>query len=98
MPANLASIFHGRGIPPKMEYVKVTRWRLGGDSFRGGTVLETSGLRVALRVLLENGFILDTEGERHLWNKRNDEGYAPRPQTEPARSTAQPGTASPAVP
>lgn len=32
-----------------------------------------------------------------MWNKRNDEGYAPRPQTEPVRSPTQPGTAGPAV-
>jgi cytoskeletal protein CcmA (bactofilin family) len=33
-----------------------------------------------------------------LWNKRNDEGYAPRPQTEPVRSPAQTGTVGTEVP
>lgn len=33
-----------------------------------------------------------------MWNKRNDEGYAPRPQTEPVRSPAPAGPVSSVVP
>jgi cytoskeletal protein CcmA (bactofilin family) len=33
-----------------------------------------------------------------LWNKRSDEGEAPRQQTEPVRSPAQAGTAGPEAP
>jgi cytoskeletal protein CcmA (bactofilin family) len=32
-----------------------------------------------------------------LWNKRNDEGPAPRPQTEPVRTQAQTGAPGPAA-
>ena len=33
-----------------------------------------------------------------MWNKRSDEGEAPRQQTEPVRSSAQPGTEAPRGP
>jgi hypothetical protein len=48
--------FHGRGISPKMEYVKLTLRRLEENSFRGGSVLEASGLKVALGLLQDNVF------------------------------------------